>query len=64
MEASNTNPTDDARPLKNEKKVPEVVKEEPDDKPAGQMIKWVIAAAVVILLIIYFIFFHPTDTNW
>ncbi|WP_156472446.1 MULTISPECIES: hypothetical protein [Sphingobacterium] len=49
----------DERPYKNEKKVPDVVKNEPDDKPAGKTIKWVIAIAVVLLLIIYALFFYP-----
>ena len=56
--------TGDERPRTNEKKVPDVVKEEADDKPAGKMIKWVIAIAVVVLLIAYAIFFYPSDANW
>ncbi|MBL1408943.1 MULTISPECIES: hypothetical protein [Sphingobacterium] len=40
-----------------EGQVPEVVKNEPDDKPAGKGIMWAIAIAVVILAIIYFVFF-------
>ncbi|ERJ57272.1 hypothetical protein [Sphingobacterium paucimobilis] len=41
----------------NEGQVPEVVKEEADDKPAGKGIMWAIVIAVVILAIIYFVFF-------
>ncbi|WP_164112110.1 MULTISPECIES: hypothetical protein [Sphingobacterium] len=37
--------------------IPEVVKNEPDDKPAGQGIIWAIVIAVVVLAIIYFVFF-------
>lgn len=40
-----------------EGKVPEVVKEEPDDKPAGRGIMWAIAIAIIVLAIIYFLFF-------
>lgn len=40
-----------------EGQVPEVVKEEADDKPAGKGIMWAIVIAVVILAIIYFVFF-------
>lgn len=40
-----------------EDKVPEVVKNEPDDKPAGRGIMWAIAIAVIVLTIIYFMFF-------
>ncbi|PVH26753.1 hypothetical protein [Sphingobacterium corticibacter] len=54
----------DERPYKNEKKVPDVVKEEANDKPAGKMIKWVIAIAVILLILIYAFFFHPADSNW
>ncbi|MCL7987467.1 hypothetical protein M8998_05890 [Sphingobacterium sp. lm-10] len=64
METMDNKDTSDERPYKNEKKVPDVVKEEADDKPAGKMIKWVIAIAVVLLLIIYAVFFHPADSNW
>jgi len=38
--------------------LPEVVKEEPNDKPAGLTVKWTIIIAVVILAIIYFVFFY------
>lgn len=38
--------------------LPEIVKEEPDDKPAGLAIHWTIVIAVVILAIIYFVFFY------
>lgn len=61
MENSNSG---DERPFKNEKKVPDVVKEEADDKPAGKMIKWVIGIAVLLLIIIYVLFFHPAESNW
>lgn len=44
-----------------EGKVPEVVKEEPDDKPAAKNLRWTIAIAIVILLIIYLLFFYPGD---
>jgi len=37
---------------------PEIVKEEPDDKPAGRAIQWTIIIAVVVLAIIYFVFFY------
>lgn len=38
--------------------VPEIVKEEPDDRPAGLTIQWTIFIAVVILAIIYFVFIY------
>lgn len=41
-----------------EEEVPEIVKEEPDDKPAGLTIQWTIFIAVVILAIIYFVFIY------
>ncbi|MCC2598001.1 hypothetical protein [Sphingobacterium sp. FBM7-1] len=40
------------------KEVPEVAKEEPDDKPAARTIQWTILIAVLILAIIYFVFFY------
>ncbi|NGM65275.1 hypothetical protein [Sphingobacterium sp. SGR-19] len=40
------------------KEVPEVAKEEPDDKPAARTIQWTIIIAVVILAIIYFVFLY------
>ena len=40
-----------------EEKVPQIVKEEPDDKPAGRGIMWSILIAVVLLTLIYMIFF-------
>lgn len=40
------------------KEVPEVAKEEPDDKPAARTIQWTIVIAVLILAIIYFVFFY------
>lgn len=40
-----------------EGQIPEVVKNEPDDEPAGRGIIWAIVIAVVILAIIYFVFF-------
>lgn len=36
--------------------VPEIVKEEPDDKPAGRTVQWTIFIAVAVLAIIYFVF--------
>lgn len=36
--------------------LPDVVKEEPDDAPAGKGILWVITIAVLILAILYFLF--------
>lgn len=38
--------------------MPEIVKEEPDDKPAGLTIQWTIFIAVVLLAIIYFVFIY------
>lgn len=40
-----------------EGKVPEIVKKEPDDKPAALNLRWTIAISILILAIIYFIFF-------
>lgn len=47
----------------NEKKeygeeVPDVVKNEPDDEPAGRGVIWAIAITIIILAIIYFVFFN------
>lgn len=64
MENTENLNSSDERPYKTEKKVPDVVKEEADDKPAGKMIKWVIGIAVVLLILIYALFFHPADSNW
>jgi uncharacterized integral membrane protein len=36
---------------------------EPDNKGAGQAMKWVIPIIVVILLIVYFIFFRNNVSN-
>ncbi|SFS78458.1 hypothetical protein [Sphingobacterium wenxiniae] len=41
-----------------EQEVADVVKDEPDDKPAGKNVNWTIIVAIVILLAIYFIFFY------
>lgn len=38
--------------------VPEVVKEEPNDKPAAKTLNWTILITVVLLTIIYFVFFY------
>lgn len=38
--------------------VPDIVKKEGDDKPAGLTVSWTIVIAVVILAIIYFVFIH------
>lgn len=43
-----------------EGEIPEVVKNEPDDKPAGRGVMWAIAIAVAVLAIIYFIFFKDS----
>ena len=43
--------------------IPEVVKEEEDDKPAGKGIMWAIFIAVIILALIYFFFFRDTSAN-
>lgn len=40
-----------------EGQIPEVVKNEPDDEPAGRGIIWAIVIAVILLAIIYFVFF-------
>ncbi|WP_165319322.1 hypothetical protein [Sphingobacterium sp. SGG-5] len=40
-----------------EEKVPQIVKDEPNDKPAGRGIMWSILIAIVILTLIYMIFF-------
>ena len=45
-------------PGKTQHEVPEVAKNEPDDKPAGRTIPWTILIAVLVLVIIYFIFFY------
>lgn len=44
-----------------EDKVPEVVQEEKDDKPAGKNIILVIVVAIVVLAIVYYFFFRDTD---
>ncbi len=36
---------------------------EPDNKGAGQAMKWIIPIVVVILLIVWFIFFRNNVTN-
>jgi len=41
-----------------EEKVPEIVKEEPNDEPAGRGVMWTIVIAVIVLALIYFIFFY------
>lgn len=41
----------------NEPEVPEVVLEEPDDKPSGRGVIWAIVIAVIVLSLIYFFFF-------
>ncbi len=41
-----------------EERTPEIVKKEPNDKPASLTLRWTIAIAVVILLIIYVVFFY------
>lgn len=43
-------------PKKNETEVPDIVKEENDDKPAAHGIIWTIAIAVLILAIAYLFF--------
>ncbi len=43
-----------------EEKVPQVVKDEPNDKPAGRGIMWAILIAIVILTLIYMIFFKES----
>lgn len=40
-----------------EGKVPEIVKKEPDDRPASLTLRWTILISIVILGIIYLIFF-------
>jgi len=45
-----------------EGQIPEVAKNESDDKPAGRGIMWTIVIAVVVLAIIYFVFFKE-DPN-
>lgn len=40
-----------------ENEIPEVVKNERDDEPAGRGIIWTIVIAVIVLIIIYFVFF-------
>gem|GEM_PF-1332281 len=39
------------------KKVPKSIMEEPDDRPAGFTIPWVIIIAVILLAILYLVFF-------
>lgn len=41
-----------------QEKTPDIVKEEPNDKPAGRNVQWTIFIAVAILLIIYLVFFY------
>lgn len=41
-----------------EEKVPEIVKEEPDDKKAAFTIHWAIWVAVAVLILIYLIFIY------
>jgi hypothetical protein len=37
---------------------------EPDNKGAGQAMKWIIPIVVIALLIIYFVFFRNRVVNW
>lgn len=39
-------------------KTPEVVRNEPDDKPAANNLRWTIIISVIVLLAIYLMFFH------
>lgn len=41
----------------NEPDAPEVVYQEPDDKPSGRGVMWSIIIAVIVLVLIYFFFF-------
>lgn len=45
-----------------EGKTPDIVKEEPDDKPAARNLRWTIIIAIVILAIIYFVFFYTPES--
>ncbi|MVZ65206.1 hypothetical protein GQF61_05025 [Sphingobacterium sp. DK4209] len=47
-----------------DQKVPEIVKEEADDKPAGRNIFRSIIIAIIILVIIYFIYVQMRDGAW
>lgn len=38
-------------------KIPKIVQQEPDDKPASRNLRWTILIAVIVLLVIYFLFF-------
>lgn len=44
-----------------EGKIPEVVKEEVDDKPAGKNVILAILIALIILAIVYYFFFRGTE---
>lgn len=44
-----------------EDKVPDVVQEEKDDKPAGKNIILVVLVAIIILAIVYYFFFRDSD---
>lgn len=37
---------------------------EPDNKGAGQALKWIIPIVIIVLLIIYFVFFRNSVVNW
>jgi len=47
-----------------EQKVPEVVKEEKDDAPAGRNIWRSIIIAIIIMAIVYFIYVQMRDGGW
>lgn len=40
-----------------EKDVPDVVQEEPNDKPAGRGVLWAVFIVIAILAAVYFLFF-------
>lgn len=40
-----------------EKDVPDTVKEEPNDKPAGRGVLWAVFIVIIVLAIVYFLFF-------
>ncbi|GEM_PF-2118540 len=47
-----------------EERVPQIVKDEPDDKPAGRGVIWAIVIAVIILSLIYVIFFKNSSMSF
>lgn len=46
-----------------EKDVPDIVQEEPNDKPAGRGVLWAVFIVIVILAAVYFLFFWESGDS-